>query len=68
MPGKLTADELLPETKKKLGINHKIVDPKVVALGRVLQDLQGLTKRDALWACRTAIVHIRGYRKKSERA
>lgn len=63
MAGKVNADELLPETREKLGLGKSKVQQKVVVLGRLLQTIDGLTTRDALWALRTAATYARGHRK-----
>lgn len=56
--------ELHPETKAKLGLDNKnLVPQKVAVLGKLLQDIEGLTTRDALWALRTAHSYARGYHK-----
>jgi len=57
-------DELLPETRAKLKLDNNKVLPKVVVLGKLLQAVEGLTTRDALWALRTAHSYAMGYRKK----
>jgi len=56
-------DELKPETRKKLKLDKGMVPARVVVLGKLLQDIDGLTTRDALWALRTAHSYVRGYRK-----
>ena len=63
---KIPVDDLLPETRKKLRLKSgdSTVKPKIVALGKILQDTQGLTNREALWALRSAINHIKGFRQK----
>jgi len=61
-------NELTPETKAKLNLDKGKVLPKVVVLGRLLQAIEGLTTRDALWALRTAHSFARGYRKKKTKA
>jgi len=68
----LRDDDLLPETKEKLGLKNNeksqpMVKPQVIALGAILQSLKGLTNRQALWALRTAILHVRGYKKDKSR-
>lgn len=68
MGGKIPLEELTPETRAKLKLNSSTVSPKLVALGKVLQDLQGLSNREAIWALKTALNHIRGYREKGTRA
>lgn len=68
MPGKISIDDLLPETKKKLKLQSQLVPSKVIVLGKLLQDIQGLTTREALWALRTASDYARGYRKKKSKA
>lgn len=62
------ADELKPETLAKLKLEKGKVPQKVVALGKILQDIEGLTTRDAFWALRTAHTHVRGYRKVKTKA
>lgn len=57
------ANELKPETLAKLKLDKGKVPQRVVVLGRLLQDIDGLTTRDALWALRTAHGYVRGYRK-----
>ena len=57
-------DELLPETRAKLRLDNNKVPAKVVVLGKLLQAIDGLTTRDALWALRTAHSYAMGYRKK----
>lgn len=60
-------NELNPDTRKKLGLDKGKVPDRVVVLGRLLQAIDGLTTRDALWALRTAHSYVRGYRKKKTR-
>lgn len=43
-----------------------MVKPSVLAIGGVLQALKGLNNREALWALRTSVVLVRGYRKDKE--
>ena len=62
------ADELTAETRAKLKLEKGKVPLKVVALGKLLQAIEGLTTRDALWALRTAHSHVRGYRKVKTKA
>ena len=57
-------NDLLTETRAKLKLEKGKVPAKVVILGRLLEAVEGLTTRDALWAMRTAHSFIRGYRKK----
>lgn len=57
-------NELAPETRAKLKLDKGKVPLKVVVLGRLLQAIDGLSTRDALWALRTAHSFARGYRKK----
>ncbi|GAH54857.1 unnamed protein product [marine sediment metagenome] len=68
----IPVEELTSETRAKLNIGNKIGDTEVsrrlVILGRFLQSMEGLSKRDALWICRTAITHLKGYREKGKRA
>ena len=61
-------NDLTPETKKKLSLEKGKVQAKVVVLGKLLQAIEGLTTRDALWALRTAHSFARGYRKKKTKA
>jgi hypothetical protein len=68
MTARIKAEDLLPETRNKLKIGLPNVQLKIVALGKVLQDLQNLTNREALWVLRTSINHIKGYREKGTRA
>jgi len=60
--------ELTAETRAKLKLDKGKVPAKVVVLGRLLQAVDGLTTRDALWALRTAHSYIRGYRQKKTKA
>lgn len=66
----IPVEELTPETRAKLNlkIGDSEVSRRVVILGKVLQSLEGLSKRDALWILRTAITHLKGYREKGKRA
>ena len=59
----IQANELRPETRAKLKLDKGRVPEKVVVLGKLLQAIEGLTTRDALWALRTAHAYVRGYRK-----
>ena len=59
----LHENELLPETRAKLGLDKNKVPAKVVVLGKLLQAIEGLTTRDACWALRIAHTYVRGYRK-----
>jgi len=68
MSSKIPASELNPETRAKLGLELKQYEPKLVALGKVLQCLQDLPNRQALWVLRTAINLIKGHPKKGSRA
>ena len=61
-------NELNPDTRAKLKLGNITVQPKLVALGRILLNIEGLTNREALWALRTAINHIKGFHKKGVRA
>lgn len=66
MPAKgkgIPVDELHPETRSKLGLDKNLVPQRVVVLGKLLQAIEGLTTRDALWSLRTAHSYARGYRK-----
>lgn len=62
MTGKISADDLTPEVRKKLGLERKFVTQKLVVLGKVLSCLEGLTTRDALWVIHQAGDQVRGYR------
>jgi len=64
----LHENDLTPETRSRLKLEKGKVPQKVVALGKILQALEGLTTRDALWALRTAHSHVRGYRKVKTKA
>lgn len=64
----LREKDLHPETRDKLNLTRKVVPSKVVVLGRLLEAVDGLTTRDALWAMRTAHSFIRGYRKPKTKA
>ena len=64
MAGSIRAEDLLPETRRKLKLAKGLVPQKVVVLGKLLQAVDGLTTRDALWSLRTAHSYIRGYGKK----
>lgn len=59
----IPVDDLHPETRQKLGIDKNQVPQRVVVLGKLLQAIEGLTTRDALWSLRTAHSYARGYRK-----
>ena len=61
---KLKLEELEPETQELLGLKRKTVGGKLIVLGRVLQDLNGLSSRDALWVLRATAKHIINYRDK----
>ncbi len=65
---KIPLEELLPETRRKLKLDSPNIDPKLISLGKILIALQDLTNREAIWALKTALDHIRGYRKKGTRA
>lgn len=56
-------NDLTPATRAKLKLDKGKVPQRVVVLGKLLQDIEGLTTRDALWALRTAHAYVRGYRK-----
>lgn len=60
-------NELPKETVKKLGLGKLAeggkVPPRTVVLGKILQAIEGLTTRDALWALRTAATYVTGVRK-----
>lgn len=62
------ANDLMPETRAKLKLDKGVVPAKVVILGKLLQAIDGLTTRDALWALRTVHSYVRGYRKKMTKA
>ena len=68
----IPVEELNPETRARLKIGDKIGDSEVsrrlVILGKILQSLEGFSKRDALWILRTAITHLKGYRERGKRA
>ena len=68
MKGQIDADDLLPETLKKLKLGATNVQPKLIALGKVLQCLDGLTTREALWVVRTATNLLKGFTKRGTRA
>ena len=57
------AEDLTPDTRSKLKIDKGKVPQRVVVLGRLLEAIEGMTTRDALWALRTAHSYVRGYRK-----
>lgn len=59
----INVDDLTPETRAKLKLDRGKVPQKIVVLGKLFQDIEGLTTRDALWALRTAHSYVRGYRK-----
>ncbi|MBA7506566.1 hypothetical protein ES706_05258 [subsurface metagenome] len=61
-------EELTPETRAKLRIGDSEVSRRLVILGKILQSLEGFSKRDALWILRTAITHLKGYRERGKRA
>lgn len=53
--------ELSPQLRRKLGIRESApVSPRIIALGNILSELQGLTRKDALWALRSAIRQLGG--------
>lgn len=54
----LHVSELNSETQEKLDIGAYEVSPKVIALGRILTCLAGLTKREASWAIRMALKDV----------
>ncbi len=70
MGAKVDAEELDEETLARLGIGEnkkaekKIVSPRLVALGKVLQDLQNLDSRQAMWVLRKSIELLKGYRER----
>lgn len=71
MSGTIGIGELDEETLAKLGLaaeekkaEKKIVSPRLVSLGRVLQDLQGLDSRQAMWVLRKSIELLKGYRER----
>ena len=71
MRAKVPVEELDEETRSKLGLgdNNKqavknIVSPRLVSLGKVLQDLQGLDSRQAMWVLRKSIELLKGYRER----
>lgn len=66
--GAIPVEDLSPATRAKLKLEKGKVPVKVVVLGKLLQAVEGLTTRDALWALRTAHSYIRGYRKKKTKA
>ena len=51
--------ELQAKVRKQTGIHESPVVPRRVAiLGEILASLNGLTRRDALWALRNAIKQL----------
>ena len=71
MGGKVDFDELDEETKAKIGLgdnntkaDKKLVSPRLVSLGKVLQDLQGLNSRQAMWVLRKSVELLKGYRER----
>ncbi len=64
-------DDLDKETKKRIGLKESrtetLVEKRLVALGKVLESLSGLTNREALWVLRNAIYHISGHRRRTEK-
>lgn len=61
-------NELDEATREKLNLgNLEEVEPRVLALGKIINALTGLTKGDALWALRTTVAHVRGRRNRSEK-
>lgn len=60
MQGKIHVEELLPETRRKLKLDSAMIKPKHLVLGRILVDLQLLSRREAVWALRTALNLISG--------
>lgn len=68
MPGKINLKDLDPATVKKLKLEQKTVQPKLIALGKVLQCLDELTTRDAMWVLRSSINLIQGFTRRGTRA
>lgn len=48
-------DQLDAETRKKLGIEAQMVPDRMIVLGRIIQNLEGMSRADALWTLRKAI-------------
>lgn len=60
-PRGVPIDQLPPEMKERIGIREPAVVPlRIVVLGRILSDLSGLPKKEALWALRKAIKELGG--------
>jgi len=50
----------LEDLKKSLEPKTNLVPQRLIALGRVLQVLEAMSKRDALWVLRKAIRELGG--------
>jgi len=57
--------DLTPETRAKLKLSKGLVPNRVVALGKILQNLEQLSTRDAYWCLRTAHSYVAGYHRPS---
>ena len=56
----VSVTELPLEARKNLESKAKLVPEKLVALARVLQVFDGMSKRDALWVLRKGIKELGG--------
>jgi len=52
--------ELPTELRRKLEPKTRLVPERMIALGKVLQIFEGISRRDALWVLRKAIKEIGG--------
>lgn len=60
MTAKVPLDQLPPELRRKLEPKTRIVPERIIAMGKVLQTLEGMSRRDALWVLRKAINELGG--------
>jgi hypothetical protein len=58
----INLNELPTEARKKVQkeVGIKVVPDRMVVLGRILQELEGMTNADALWTLRKAIKVLGG--------
>lgn len=53
-------NDLPPGVRKGIEGKTGVVPSKLVTFGKVLQDLEGMTKRDALWVLRKTVRELGG--------
>ena len=56
----IPVDKLPLDVRQEIEARAKIVPQKIVVLGKILQTLEGIPKRDAIWVLKQAIKQLGG--------